>query len=168
MARRTETRRFPLEFRAGDGGSPGTLSGWLVKWGDVADIGGFRERFAQGALRFADRVVANVGHDRGRPVASTGGGGLELRTAPEGVKVEVVLPDTADGRDVATLARRGVLSGFSVEMGVRKDSWVGGLRTIRDAVAGGIGIVDTPAYPASEVAEIRAAAKAPAKRRIAV
>lgn len=164
-----EHRRVGLEYREGPGGNPGVLRGFLARWGDVANMPGFRERFASGALRAASRVTANVGHDNARSLAATDGGGLELRSTAEGVEVTLTLPDTSEGRDVATLAKRGVLSGFSVEMAVKRDSWVGGLRTIREAVFDRLAVVDTPAYPASTFAEIRQAAGAPkGRRRVAV
>lgn len=136
--------------------SPGIIHGRLVTFGEWADIGGlFRERVAAGAMRAADRVVANLQHVRSRPLAATGGG-LELRSSDAGIDARIRLPDTQDGRDAATLVREGVLTGLSLEMVVHHDVWSARDRTIREASFDRIGLVDTPAYPGSVLEEIRA------------
>ena len=153
-----EQRRCGLEIRDASGdGSPGIVGGRLVTFGEWADIGGmFRERIAQGGMVPESRVVANVQHMRGRPLAATGdGGGLSLAVTDAGIDARIRLPDTTDGRDTATLVREGVLTGLSVEMAVRADLWAGQDRTITDAVFDRIGIVDTPAYAGSLLEEIR-------------
>ena len=153
-----EQRRGIIELReSSDRLSPGVIVGRVATWGEWADIGGlFRERINAGALVPEDRVLANVQHMRGRPLAVTGrNGSLEIRSTAGGIDAHIRLPDTQDGRDTATLVREGVLSGLSVEMAVQRDSWNATDRTVQEATFAGIGIVDTPAYPGSVVAEIR-------------
>ena len=154
-----EQRRFGVELRdAPDRMSPGILSGRLVTFGEWADIGGlFRERIVRAGLTPDARVVANLQHVRSRPLAATGqNGGLVLAVSDEGIDARIRLPDTADGRDTATLVREGVLTGLSVEMAVQDDRWSGRERTIRAATFDRIGVVDSPAYPGSVLAELRA------------
>lgn len=154
----TEERRVTIELREAADSSPGIVHGRLVTYGEWAEIGGlFRERVTAGAMRAAERVVANVQHVRSRPLAATGRtGGLELRTTDAGIDAVIRLPDTTDGRDAATLVREGVLTGLSVEMAVKEDRWAGRDRTIRQATFDRIGLVDSPAYPGSVIAELRA------------
>lgn len=158
-----EQRRVPIELRESpDRLSPGVVSGRLVTFGEWADIGGlFRERINAGGISPASRVVANVQHVRSRPLAATGPeGGLNLSVTDAGIDAAIRLPDTADGRDTATLIREGVLTGLSVEMQVGVDRWHGNDRTVHEASFDRIGIVDTPAYPGSVLEEIRQAAGA--------
>ena len=157
MAIEREQRRVAVEFRdAPDRLSPGIVSGRLVTFGEVADIGGlFRERIERGGLTPESRVVANVQHVRSRPLAATGGG-LTLDVTETGIDASIRLPDTTDGRDAATLVREGVLTGLSVEMAVEDDTWLGKDRTIRAATFDRIGLVDIPAYPGSVLEELRA------------
>ena len=153
-----EQRRVPIEIReAPDRLSPGVVHGRLVTFGEWADIGGlFRERIIAGGIEPESRVVANVQHVRSRALAATGAnGGLSFDVSDAGIDARIRLPDTSDGRDTATLVREGVLTGLSVEMSVADDGWVGRDRTIRAASFDRIGIVDTPAYPSSVLAELR-------------
>ena len=142
-------RRFaPCEFRAGDSGSPGTLSGVVVRYGDLAQLPGFRERILAGAFGDLERAsaIVNFQHERARPLARQGRG-LTLTDGPDALRAAVRLPDTQDGRDAATLFREDVLRGFSVEFRVKQQAFDSpGLRTIRAAVFHGFGLVDKPAY----------------------
>ena len=52
------------------------ITGVVVPYNVVADLGFFKERMLPGSLRFDD-VIANVMHDRSKPIARTGAG-LEL------------------------------------------------------------------------------------------
>ena len=106
-----EQRFFaPLEYRA----DAGLVKGVALRYGDVAIVQEqFRERFeplAFGDVSAAD-VIARLQHDRGRPIGRTGGGGLELTDSADALRAELVLPETADGRDAAELLRLRVLRG---------------------------------------------------------
>ena len=147
----TEYRFAAFEFRAADSGSsPGTLSGTAMRYGDVADLGGgLRERFEAGAfgagVERAD-VLANWQHHREAPLGRTGGGGLTLTDGPEALRVELVLPATVAGRDVAELAARRVLRGFSVEFRAEVDRFEAGVRVVQRAILTGVAVVDKGAY----------------------
>ena len=63
------------------------------------------------------------------------------------------------------LVRAGVIRGASVEMRVTAERFESGVRVVERATLAAIGVVDTPAYPASEVEARRAAMPKPARRR---
>ena len=157
----TEYRYAAFEFRAAEGSSPGTLAGVAMPYGSVADLGGgLRERFDPGAfgpdVEGAD-VMANWQHAREAPLARTGGGGLTLTDGPAALRAVLVLPATAAGRDVAELASRRVLRGFSVEFRSAVDRFEGSVRVVQRAVLTGLGVVDRPAY-GDALASLRARA----------
>ena len=147
----TEYRYAAFEFRAADSGSsPGTLHGTAMRYGDVADLGGgLRERFEAGAFGpdpGRRDVLANWQHSRESPLGRTGGGGLILTDGPDALRAELTLPATAAGRDVAELAKKHVLRGFSVEFRAAADRFEGGVRVVQRAILTGLAVVDRPAY----------------------
>lgn len=169
-----EYRFAAFELRAADEG-PGVIQGIAMVYGREAVIApGLRERFEPGA--FGDvgslDVRANMQHDRRAPLArSLPGGGLVLADGPSELRAEVSLPDTQTGRDVAVLARRGVLSGFSIEFRVRPagERVEAGTRVISRADLVGLAVVDVGAYPNAVITALRARIEgiegAPARRR---
>ena len=153
----TEYRFFEMRADA----DTRTVSGTAIKYSDVADVGGlFRERIEPGALRFNPAgTMLNLQHRREKPLARTGGGGMELKNSTTSLEVSAKLVATRDADDALTLIRSQVLRGLSVEMHVKKDSWNRDYteRSISDAVLVGIGIVDFPAYEESTLTAARAA-----------
>lgn len=146
------TERRGIELRALDPGSPRTVSGTAVRYGDTATIGGqFLERVVPGAFRLAPTVMLNIQHRREMPVARTGAG-LELEDGSGSLEFRALLPETRLADDLLEGIRAGLFRGASVEMNVRSDEWTAGarpLRTIRSAMLHAIAIVDDPAYPDS-------------------
>lgn len=145
-------RRY-CELRVADA-SGREITGTAVRYGDVARLPWGRERvqpgaFGEGVAR-AD-VLLNLQHDRGQPLARTGGGGLTLTDSPEALTVRASLPATRLGDDTLALVRGNVLRGLSVEMRVTGERPEGGVRVVERAKLVGIGIVDRPAFPASEI-----------------
>ena len=139
-------KRF-IEFRAeGD-----TLSGPLIVYGDRARFGQFTEVFKAGSMRFDD-VIANIQHDRGKPVVRSGAG-LELSDGPADLRAKITLPDTVYGREARELVAAGILRGFSVEFRAVKEEWRDKERIITQADLLGFALVDRPAYPASQIAQ---------------
>ena len=102
-------------------------------------------------------TILHFQHERARPLARTGGGGLVLTDSPEMLEIAAELPPTRDADDALELARRGILRGFSTEFHARRERFESDTRIIESAILPGIGLVDTPAYPQSTIMEVRAA-----------
>lgn len=146
-----ERRYVPLEHR-GDGR---VLSGTAIRYGDVATLpGGLRERFEPGA--FGDVLTADVilnrQHQRGVPLARTGGGGLVLDDDLQRLAIHAELPETRDASDTLELVRSGVLRGLSIEFRALRETMRSGVRVISSARLAGVAVVDNGAYSGSDVA----------------
>ena len=155
--------RRDVELRAAVEGR--RLEGVAVRYGDTARLPWGRERVAVGAFRPIGDVLLNASHERAAPLARTGGAGLVLLDTAESLVFRADLPETLAADDVLELVRAGVMRGASVEMHVKAQRFADGVRIVERAVLTAIGIVDTPAYPASEVEARRAAWPVPVKRR---
>jgi HK97 family phage prohead protease len=155
MERRSLTT--PPELRAGDNGK--TIAGYAAVFNDIADIGGsFREIIAPGAFKdtLAGDIRALVDHDSGRVIGRSTAGTLRLTEDDKGLRVEVDLPDTTDGRDLAVSLTRGDISGMSFGFRVKSDEWDESasipLRTIRSVELFEVSAVAFPAYEGTELA----------------
>lgn len=129
------------------------LSGRAIRYGDVATLPFGKEVIDQGAfgdLSSTD-VILNRQHDRGMPLARTGGGGLVIDDSPTGLMLRAELPDTATGREAITLVRSGVLRGFSVEFRALREYVRDRILHVAEAALIAIALVDRPAYPESQV-----------------
>ena len=137
-----------------------TLSGTLLRYGDVAALPWGRERFESGAFGDVSRadVLLNSHHERSRPLARTGGGGLELLDTREALNISATLPPTRDADDTIALIRGGVLRGLSLEFKAVAERMEGDTRIVERAELRGLAVVDRPAYSDSLVqarAELR-------------
>ena len=147
-----EKRNFECRFE-----DDGTLRGMAVPYLQKTQIGNFQEQFLPGAFGRPGEVRLNFQHNRDRPLAvNKDGGGLRLLDGESGMRAEIDLPDTSDGRDARTLIKRGVLSGFSVEFRALDEEWDDNTRTIRKAELDGIALVDRPQYE-NAIVEMRQA-----------
>lgn len=159
-------RRF-IEFRADNDG----LSGTVIRYGDVAAFGDFTERFASGSIRMDADIVANIMHDRAKPVARIGAG-LTLSDTGGAVEARIAFPETSFARDAKELVEARILRGFSIEFMAIRERMEGRERIIEKARMTGLGIVDRPAYPdsviADRIAELQAAPAPTRKRRTAL
>ena len=133
-----------------------TLSGVAMRYGEVAQVGHIRERIQPGAFGRvgSSDVILNMQHDRGRPLARSGGGGLMLEDNKEQLSLRANLPATSAGDECLELVRGGVLRGLSVEMVVSRSALVDGIREVREASLWGIGVVDRAVYKGTTV-EVR-------------
>lgn len=106
----------PVEVRSAEGGKL-VLTGTAIRYGARSkDLGGFRERIMPGAGTEAmqkGEVFAFEEHRSERYLGTTRNGTLKLIDTKEALRYEVVLPDTATGREVAHLAERGDYAGSS-------------------------------------------------------
>ena len=146
-----ETERRFFELRADP--DKRIIEGTAMRYGSIADLGAFRERFEPGAFGdvSAADVILNRQHERNNPLARTGGGGLEL-TDGAALQVRAVLPETRAADDVLALVRAKVLRGLSVEFRAVSERFEAGIRIISRAALRAIGVVDQPAYGDSLVA----------------
>lgn len=155
-----EYRYFDAEFRVEDG----VIRGTLLRYGDVARIGSFSERFEADALDISGDVIANLMHNRERPIARTGAG-LELRREGDRVNVALTPSATGAGRDAVEMVTANLLRGFSMEFLAKEDRWEGQERIVGRAQLTGLGVVDRPAYSDSTIAARMRDALPPRPRR---
>ena len=145
------------EIRAGDNGK--TIAGYAAVFNQETDIGGsFREIVAPGAFRGSldNDVRALIDHDSGRVIGRTRSGTLRLSEDDKGLAVEIDLPDTSDGRDLAVSLERGDISGMSFGFRVTHDEWDESsetpMRTIHKVELFEVSAVAFPAYADTELA----------------
>lgn len=150
---RTETRF--LEFRAVPDANSRELEGVALNYGEIAQLPFGRERIVSGAFGSLERadVILNKQHNRGVPLARTGGGGLYLENDAQRLNIRAELPSIKDADDTLTLVRAKILRGLSIEFLPTKHRFVtdGGkpLMEIERARLVGIAVVDRPAYTKS-------------------
>ena len=106
-----------------------TVYGYAAVFDTETDIGGyFREKIARGA--FVDAIgVSDIhalyNHDYGQVLGRAKSGTLRMSEDEKGLKVEIDLPDTQDGRDLAVKMERGDIDemsfGFSMRDG--EENW---------------------------------------------
>ena len=157
MTLETRTLTRPVEVRAAQNGR--TIGGYAAVFNSTADIGGsFREVIAPGAFAGAMSadVRALIDHDSGRVIGRTTAGTLRLKEDDTGLSVEIDLPDTTDGRDLAVLMERGDVSGMSFGFIVTKQTWdeTGPIptRTIEAVDLREVSVVAFPAYDDTSIA----------------
>ena len=141
------------------------LEGTAIRYGDTARVGSRSERFEPGSLGAnvgGLDVLLNVAHDRNRPLARTGGGGLVLTDNAESLEVRAELPETREASDTLALIGAGILRGLSLEFQPLRERMEGPTRVIQSARLVAVGVVDKPAYKASTVAA-RAEVEPPAR-----
>ena len=129
------------------------LSGTALRYGDVARIGGQREKFLPGSFPDVERadILLNRQHSRERPLARSNGGGLTVSDSPQALSIRAELPQTADSNETLELVKRGVLRGLSIEFEALRESQENGTRVVTLAKLFAVAVVDSGAYPASTV-----------------
>lgn len=144
--------RCSIEVRE-DEGKPARLVGTLMAYGERAKDR--PEVFEVGSLKWdaANGIVLNRQHQRSAPI---------LRLHPVEVEgrlvVDEVIPDTVAGRDALAEIRSGLFRGLSIEFRAVRQTIVGGVRRIGDAVLSAAALVDSGSYEAA-VVEARAKAE---------
>lgn len=129
-------------------------SGYAARFNSVADIGPFKEKILPGAFSIDKDVLCLLDHDTSKVLGRTKSGTLTLRTDGQGLFFELELPDTAAGRDVQELAKRGDLGGMSFGFIVPKggETWEGDTRVLNQIDLREISIISAwPAYPETSV-----------------
>ena len=135
-----------LELRA-DGRN---LLGTVISYGEVAQPGGFSERFLPGSLSLED-VTLNYMHNKERLLARTPDT-LQLFDSNETLEMRAQLPKTKEADDTLELMRSGVLKGLSVGFAaIEEERDEQNIRVIKKAYLDHIAVVDKPAYHNSKV-----------------
>jgi HK97 family phage prohead protease len=133
------------------------LTGYAAVFGQETRVAGFTEVVRKGAFKgsLSGRdILALVDHDPARLIARTKSGTLRLAEDERGLRFELDVPDTQEGRDILTLAERGDLGGMSFGFTVTKggESWNGQKRELRAVMLHEISVVHSwPAYSGTSV-----------------
>lgn len=154
---KVETRAAtgPIELREGDSGR--ILVGYAAMFDKLSqNLGGFVERIDPGAFAqtITQRdVLALVSHDPDRLLGRTSSGTLRLNEDDVGLRYELDLPDTVEGRDLSALVARGDIRGSSVGWfrASVKDTWGRTdsgytVRSIHEVSLRDVGPTPNPAY----------------------
>ena len=158
--REIRVRDEPLEVRELTTDKKGrTVRGYAAVFDTETDICGcWVEKIAKGAfsktLQSAD-VLALYSHRTDRVLGRTTSGTLRLEEDDKGLAVEIDLPDTTDGRDLAVLIERGDVKGMSFGFCTRKQTWDETVeppkRTIEEVELYEVTITAFPQYPETEI-----------------
>lgn len=143
-------------------GTGRTVVGIAVPYGQVAVVSdgdgrSYREQFEFGACARTIRerggkVKLLAQHDHRRfPI----GKATSLVERSDGLHGEFAIPATAEGDDVLTLIRDGVLDSFSVGFRGIRDRWDGDVRVRTEVALIEVSLVGLPAYPGAEIAGVR-------------
>ena len=149
-------------FNAELGYDAGEISGVAVRYGtrstaSKGPYGKVYDRFEAGCFGDVDEldVTLNRAHDRTAVFARTSGGGLELQDTPEALMVKATPADTQLWRDTRTLLENRTLRAFSVEVKFDpnhvKYDYGTRTRSITQAWLTGLGIVDRPGMPGTDI-----------------
>jgi uncharacterized protein len=147
------------EFRFAEGDKR-TLEGYASMFGNSYDLGRFDEVVEAGsftrALSEGQDVRALIDHDPAKIIGRSKNGTLEMREDSRGLFTRIHLPDTQEGRDLATLVERGDLDAMSFGFTVQADRWEKkegrNTRYITDVDLFDISVVSFPANPETSVA----------------
>lgn len=133
------------------------LTGYAAVFGQETRVAGFTEVIRPGAFKASltgRDVLCLIDHDPGRLLARTKSGTLRLEEDAKGLRFELDVPDTQEGRDILTLAERGDLGGMSFGFTVPKggEHWTGQRRELRAVDLHEISVVHSwPAYDGTTV-----------------
>jgi len=147
------------EFRF-DEEDKNVIQGYASVFNSKTNLGRFDEVIEPGAFTRAleedQDVRALIDHDSGRIIGRTKNGTLELREDSRGLHSRITLPDTQEGRDLATLIERGDLDAMSFGFTVKGDRWEKNegrnTRHISDVDLFDVSVCCYPAYPDTTVA----------------
>lgn len=148
-----------LEIRAKGESDGQTIVGYAAVFNSETDICGYwTEVIAPGAFARSlkeNDIVALHSHDMGRVIGRMSAETLRIEEDDKGLKVEIDLPDTSDGRDLAVSIERGDIAGMSFGFCTRKQEWDETVeppkRTILDVELKEVTVTAFPAYPDTEI-----------------
>lgn len=156
-----ETRGFDLIRREQTDDGKLRVAGRAVVYDSLSeDLGGFRERFAPGALDKTLSEQRDVGllysHDTSSVLASTAAGNLRLRPDDDGLAIEAELSmDDPDVRRLMSKMEAGTVRKMSFGFRAVNDRWDrdddGPIRTVTEAQLLETSAVWLPAYRATSI-----------------
>jgi HK97 family phage prohead protease len=125
-----EERRYTASAVRADGGAKQQthIAGYAARFNTLSeDLGGFRERLQPGCFRASlargHDIKMLYGHNAQSILGSTFAQTLGLREDNQGLAFRCQLPDTATGREVAELCRRGDLRECSFGFRCEDEDW---------------------------------------------
>jgi HK97 family phage prohead protease len=127
------------------------IEGIAVPYGVETNVGPYIERFSQNSISDdVSEVKLKFGHE-GLPIGKL----VEGRNAEDGFYIRAKISETAQGNDVYTLIRDGVLNKFSVGF-VPVESERDGNVVVRNLVSlKEVSVVEQPAYSDAEILAVR-------------
>lgn len=139
--------RFELERRE--------VSGLAVPWSPRTGIGDYgRETVERGAFgdpsTFRQFNLTRM-HERVVPIAAN----PVFTDTEKGLEIRATIAETSAGDEVLREIEAGLISGFSIEMFVQRESRRGGLRYISKSLLSGVSLVDFSAYKDATIQEVR-------------
>ena len=151
-------RRSALDFRA----KGNRIGGYAAVFDKPSgDLGGFREKIAQGAftrtLSENPDVVGLYDHDKSAVLGRTTSGTLILEQDERGLKFDLDVANTSIGRDVLEMVKRGDVTGASFAFSARSERWEDSqsdmpMRILTDVDLFDVTITPMPAYGDTQVA----------------
>ena len=145
----TEFRYSPLTtVEAGSA----TFQGVLMKYRSIGEGPYGKEVFLPGSFGNVEQaeILLNVQHDRSRPLARAPGT-MQLVDSNSVLTLVAKPPATQEVQDARMMVQAKILTGLSIEFTALEQEHRNGLRVISKAQLCGVGLVDTPAFPASTV-----------------
>lgn len=140
-----ETRSFEVRLDA----ETREVTGIAVPYGQVADIGSYREAFAPGAIRSVEDVKLFWQHSE--PIGKI----VEGRDTEAGFEIRAKISDTARGNEAYTLLKDGVINKFSVGFVPLEQTRDGDLVTRTNVDLKEVSLVSFPAFSGASISEVR-------------
>ncbi len=117
-------------------------------------LSGYRELVLPGAYEFRSDMALNLEHEPARLLAKHPKS-LRLDQRSDGLYFDADIVKTRDGDDALELVRQEVVSGASVEMVVKRQSFRGNVRVIEKAALHGLALTSSPAHSSIVQADLR-------------
>ncbi|MDD5013733.1 MAG: HK97 family phage prohead protease [Atribacterota bacterium] len=124
-----ETRSYPFEISEvrEEGENITKITGYAAVYNQLSDdLGGFREKIKKGFFTeviTTDDVRALFNHDANMILGRTKNDTLKLEEDKNGLKVEIIPPDTTYANNLVNLIRRGDVDQMSFQWQTEKDEW---------------------------------------------
>jgi HK97 family phage prohead protease/HK97 family phage major capsid protein len=125
------------------------VSGIAVPYGQVADIGPYKEQFVPGAIRSVEDVKLFWQHSE--PIGKV----IEGRDTEAGFEIRAKISDTPRGNEAYTLLKDNVINKFSVGFVPVEQTRDGDLVTRTNVDLKEVSLVNFPAFSGASVSEVR-------------